>query len=167
MLLSQFGFLSFLAVGGVMAIAPDMYRVVVEDFSVVSNDEFLAAITLGKLSPGPNALFVAILGYQIAGLLGALLVVFTMIAPTAIVAFLSIRWREKNKHRLSVQSFSIASAPVVVGLLCSTGFILMNSFSQASELICVLVTAFLVWKTRLPLMVLMVIGAALGYTGAL
>jgi uncharacterized membrane protein len=43
----------------------------------------------------------------------------------------------------------------------------MNSFSQASELICVLVTAFLVWKTRLPLMVLMAIGATLGYTGAL
>ena len=56
-LLGKFAFLSFLAVGGVMAVAPDMHRVVVDGLSLVSSEDFLAAVTLGKLSPGPNALF--------------------------------------------------------------------------------------------------------------
>ena len=64
-LLGKFAFLSFLAIGGVMTVAPDMYRVVVDGLSLVSSEEFLAAVTMGKLSPGPNALFVAVLGLSL------------------------------------------------------------------------------------------------------
>ena len=98
-LLANFAFLSFLAIGGVMAVAPDMHRLVVDGLSLVSNQEFLAAVTLGKLSPGPNALFVAVLGYQISGFSGALLIMFAMIVPSAIFAF----YVSSKKH-LQLQS---------------------------------------------------------------
>ena len=164
-ILSQFAFLSFLAVGGVMSVAPDMHRVVVVELSILSNEQFLAAITLGKLSPGPNALFVAVLGYQIAGIVGAIAMTGAMIIPSAIFAFYVTRWRRENSHRLSVQSFSICAAPVVVGLLLSTGFVLIQSFSDVFTMICVLVVALIVWKSRLHLMSLMAIGALLGAIG--
>ena len=164
-LLGKFAFLSFLAVGGVMAVAPDMHRVVVDGLSLVSSEDFLAAVTLGKLSPGPNALFVAVLGYQIAGFSGALLIMVAMIVPSAIFAFYVSRWRHRNSHRLSVQSFAIGSSPVVVGLLFSTALILMKGFSGISTLICLMLVALIVWKTRLHLLLLMAIGALLGVAG--
>ncbi|MBA4739722.1 MAG: chromate transporter [Burkholderiales bacterium] len=164
-LLANFAFLSFLAIGGVMAVAPDMHRLVVDGLSLVSNQEFLAAVTLGKLSPGPNALFVAVLGYQISGFSGALLIMFAMIVPSAIFAFYVSRWRHRNSHRLSVQSFAIGSSPVVVGLLFSTALILMKGFSGISTLICLMLVALIVWKTRLHLLLLMAIGALLGVAG--
>ena len=129
-LLGKFAFLSFLAIGGVMTVAPDMHRVVVDGLSLVSSEEFLAAVTMGKLSPGPNALFVAVLGYQIAGFIGALLIMVAMIVPSAIFALYVSRWRQKNSHRLSVQSFAIGSSPIVVGLLFSTALILVGIFQS-------------------------------------
>ena len=164
-ILGQFALLSFLAIGGVMSVAPDMHRVVVDELSILSNEQFLAAVTLGKLSPGPNALFVAVLGYQIAGFVGAIAMTAAMIIPSAIFAYYVTRWCRKNSHRLSVQSFAIGSAPVVVGLLLSTGFVLIQSFSNAWPMICVLVVALVVWKSRLHLMSLMAIGALLGVAG--
>ena len=164
-LLGKFAFLSFLAVGGVMAVAPDMYRVVVDELFLVSGEEFLAAVTLGKLSPGPNALLVAVLGYQIAGLMGALLIMIAMIVPSAIFAFYVTRWRRKNTHRLSVQSFAIGASPVVAGLLFSTVLILMRDFSAFPTLIFVVVVALIVWRTRLHLLLLMALGALLGLCG--
>ena len=164
-LLGKFAFLSFLAIGGVMTVAPDMHRVVVDGLSLVSSEEFLAAVTMGKLSPGPNALFVAVLGYQIAGFIGALLIMVAMIVPSAIFALYVSRWRQKNSHRLSVQSFAIGSSPIVVGLLFSTALILVRYFSEYSALICVVVVALIVWKTRMHLVLLMAIGALLGVVG--
>ena len=164
-LLGKFAFLSFLAVGGVMAVAPDMHRVVVDGLSLVSSEDFLAAVTLGKLSPGPNALFVAVLGYQIAGFSGALLIMIAMIVPSAIFAFYVTRWRQRTTHRLSVQSFAIGASPVVVGLLFSTAFILVKDFSEFSTLTCVVMVALIVWRTRLHLLLLMTLGALLGLSG--
>ncbi len=164
-LLGKFAFLSFLAIGGVMTVAPDMHRVVVDGLSLVSSEEFLAAVTMGKLSPGPNALFVAVLGYQIAGFIGALLIMVAMIVPSAIFALYVSRWRQKNSHRLSVQSFAIGSSPIVVGLLFSTALILVRYFSEYSALLCVVVVALIVWKTRMHLVLLMAIGALLGVVG--
>lgn len=164
-LLGKFAFLSFLAVGGVMAVAPDMHRVVVDGLSLVSSEDFLAAVTLGKLSPGPNALFVAVLGYQIAGFSGALLIMVAMFVPSAIFAFYVTRWRQRNTHRLSVQSFAIGASPVVVGLLFSTAFILVKDFSEFSTLTCVVMVALIVWRTRIHLLLLMTLGALLGLSG--
>jgi len=164
-ILGQFAFLSFLAVGGVMSVAPDMHRVVVDELSILSNEQFLAAITLGKVSPGPNALFVAVLGYQIAGFVGAIAMTAAMIIPSAIFAYYVTRWCRANSHRLSVRSFAVGSAPVVIGLLLSTGFVLIQSISNTWSVICVLLVALVVWKSRVHLMSLMAIGALLGVVG--
>ena len=164
-LLLQFVMLSFLAIGGVMAVAPDMHRVLVDERMLLTHDQFLTAVTIGKVSPGPNALMVAVLGYQIAGLSGAIAISLAMVIPSATLAFYALRWTKFNAQRLGVRAFKLGSAPIVVGLLLATGLVLMKNFSSTVETVFVIVIAAIIWRTKVHLMLLMLIGASLGAIG--
>ena len=164
-LLLQFVMLSFLAIGGVMAVAPDMHRVLVDERMLLTHDQFLTAVTIGKVSPGPNALMVAVLGYQIAGLSGAIAISLAMVIPSATLAFYALRWTEFNAQRLGVRAFKLGSAPIVVGLLLATAVVLMKNFSSTVETVFVIVIAAIIWRTKVHLMLLMLIGASLGAIG--
>jgi chromate transporter len=70
-LFGHFLLLSLLAVGGAVTVAPDIHRVMVDQMGLLSDAQFSASIAIGQASPGPNVLFVAVMGYQAAGLPGA------------------------------------------------------------------------------------------------
>ena len=70
-LFGHFLVLSLLAVGGAITTAPDMHRYLVVDQRWLSDAQFTASVALAQAAPGPNVLFVAVLGWNVAGALGA------------------------------------------------------------------------------------------------
>ena len=71
-LLTHFMMLSLLAVGGAITTAPDMQRFVVREQGWLSDAQFTASVALAQAAPGPNVLFVAVIGFNVAGLAGSL-----------------------------------------------------------------------------------------------
>ena len=67
-LCGHFMVLSLLAVGGAITTAPDMQRYLVQERGWMSADDFTAAVAIAQSAPGPNILFVALMGLQAAGL---------------------------------------------------------------------------------------------------
>ena len=61
-----------LAVGGAITTAPDMHRFVVDEHHWLTDAQFSASVALAQAAPGPNVLFVAVIGWNVAGPLGAL-----------------------------------------------------------------------------------------------
>ena len=61
----HFGSLSLLAVGGAITTAPDMQRYLVVERSWLTDDQFTSSIALAQAAPGPNILFVPLLGWNI------------------------------------------------------------------------------------------------------
>ncbi|MBU2123480.1 MAG: chromate transporter, partial [Gammaproteobacteria bacterium] len=57
--------LSLLAVGGAIATAPDMHRYLVERQVWLTDPQFSASIAIAQAAPGPNVLFVALLGWNV------------------------------------------------------------------------------------------------------
>ena len=70
-LFAHFLLLSLLAIGGAITVAPDMHRVLVDGLGLLTDAQFNASIAIAQAAPGPNVLFVAVMGYQAAGLAGA------------------------------------------------------------------------------------------------
>jgi hypothetical protein len=64
--------LSVFATGGAMALASDMHRYVVEQHGYITHIQFVNSIALEQAAPGPNVLFVTVMGWQIAQLPGAI-----------------------------------------------------------------------------------------------
>lgn len=123
-LFGHFLLLSFLAFGGATVVAPDMHRYVVTDKAWMSAADFSTAFTLGQVAPGPNLLFVTLIGWKVAGFEGALATTAGMLAPSTMIALIAHhaveRWRE---HRL-LRAFRTGLAPVTVGLTLATGWLL-------------------------------------------
>jgi len=68
----HFALLSLMAIGGVSSILPDMQRYMVEAHHWLSGTQFADAYALGQAAPGPNMMFVTLLGLQVAGWTGAI-----------------------------------------------------------------------------------------------
>lgn len=63
----HFLLLSFLAVGGFSAVLPEMHRFIVENHHWISSQDFAAAYAIAQLAPGPNAMYVTLIGWKVAG----------------------------------------------------------------------------------------------------
>lgn len=118
-LVGVFGLLSVLAVGGGVAVLPEMERLTVADRHWLTSDQFVDIYGLGQLAPGPNMLMVTVIGYHVAGALGALAVAVAFFFPACFLTFVANRlWHHVDGSPWQ-QAVQRGLAPVTIGLMCS------------------------------------------------
>ncbi len=182
-LLAQFLSLSLLAVGGAISTAPDMHRYLVTQQHWLTEAQFTSSIALAQAAPGPNVLFIALLGWQVGlnaaaastlpawacALLGVSLTMVGTLLPSTILTFSVARWGHRNRERRVVRAFKQGMAPLVVGILLATGVILATTQGTSTDhwplWLLAAVTALLVWRTRIHLLWLLGAEALLGGLG--
>jgi chromate transporter len=184
-MLGHFLSLSLLAVGGAIATAPDMHRYLVEQQHWLTESQFSDSMALAQAAPGPNLLFIPLMGWNVGinsaggvasgaaawgwGLLGVLTSLLGMLLPSTTLALAAARWSHQNRERLGVRAFKAGMAPVVVGLLASTGWILAHAQDGPHNnwplWLLSATVALLVWRTRIHLLWLLAGGALLGASG--
>ena len=122
-----FLWLSLLCVGGGVGVLPEMQRQAVLNHHWVTAREFVDGYTMAQVTPGPNMLVVAFVGYRAHGLPGALLATIAMFLPTSIVTFVAAdRWQRIRGHRWAAP-VERALAPVGMGLMAAGVFTLARS----------------------------------------
>ena len=164
-LFGHFLLLSMLSIGGAITVAPDMHRVLVGQMGLINDAQFSAPIAIAQASPGPNVLFVAVMGYQAAGLLGAATTLIGIMLPSTTLALAAARWGHARREWRLVQAFKAGMAPIVIGLLFATGWILSAETPGWGHVLLTLAAALLVWRTRVHLLLLIGAGALLGAMG--
>jgi chromate transporter len=164
-LFGHFLLLSLLAIGGAITVVPDMHRVMVDQMGLLSDTQFNASIAIAQASPGPNVLFVVVMGYQAAGLPGAAVTLLGIMLPSTTLALAAARWGHARRDWRPVQAFKAGMAPIVIGLLFATGWILTAGTPGWRSGLVTLAVAVLVWRTRVHLLVLVGAGAILGAAG--
>jgi chromate transporter len=169
--------LSLLAVGGAITTAPDMHRYLVEQQHWLTEAQFTASIAIAQAAPGPNVLFVALMGWNVglnaggigAALLGMLATMSGILLPSTTLTYLAARWGHANRELRAVRAFKLGLAPIVVALLIATGWILASAHQQPAQdwplWTLTLACTLLVWRTRLHLLWLLAGGALLGWFG--
>ncbi|MEO6354363.1 MAG: chromate transporter [Oxalobacteraceae bacterium] len=119
--------LSLMAVGGVTAVLPDIHRYVVETQGWMNSEQFAALFALSQAAPGPNALFITLFGLQMAGLPGAFGATLGMFAPSSLLAYHAVGWADLFSHTRWLNAFRRGMAPITVGLVLSSGFLLARA----------------------------------------
>lgn len=169
--------LSLLMVGGALTVAPDWHRYLVEQQHWLSDAQFAASVSIGQSGPGPNVLYIGLLGLQVglnsggllSGMAGMLLTMTGIMLPSSVMTYFASRWGHANGHLRSVRAFRQGMAPVVIGLLCASGWVTAlanNGISHAWMAWTVTaLSALLMLYTRLHLLVLIGTGAVLGWFG--
>ncbi|MBV8723619.1 MAG: chromate transporter, partial [Candidatus Eremiobacteraeota bacterium] len=82
-----FSYLSFLTIGGGMAAFPEMKNLVVNVHQWLTDEQLVHVYSVGQMSPGPNMMMVAEVGYLVAGFLGALVAALAFFLPTGFLTF--------------------------------------------------------------------------------
>lgn len=184
-LLTHFLSLSLLAVGGAITTVPDMHRYLVDQRHWLSDGQFTSSIALAQAAPGPNVLFVALLGWNVgmnagggmgAGVvawgyaaLGVLIAMLGIMLPSTTLTFAAARWGHQNRELRAVRAFKQGMAPIVIALLIATGWILATSHGSSIQnwrlWLLTGICAVLVWRTRLHLLWLLGGGGLLGWLG--
>ncbi len=176
-LFTHFASLSLLAVGGAITTAPDMHRYLVDEHAWLTDGQFNASIAIAQAAPGPNVLFVALMGWNVGlnagslgwALFGVLVAMLGIMLPSSALTYLASRWGHENRELRGVRAFKQGMAPIVIALLIATGWILASGHGAAAQAwplwLLTVVSALLVWRTRLHMLWLLGVGALAGWFG--
>jgi chromate transporter len=165
LLLGHVLLLSLLAIGGAIVVVPDLQRVMVGQMHLLTDAQFNASIAIAQASPGPNVMFIAVLGYQAGGFALAVLMLAGIMLPSTTLAFAAARWAHTRQDRLALRAFKAGLAPVTISLLAATGWILTAQHPTAPVILLTAVTALLAWRTRIHVLWLIAAGAIAGAAG--
>jgi len=171
--------LSLLSVGGAISTAPEMHRYLVDRQHWLSDAQFTASIAIAQAAPGPNVLFVALLGWNVginaggtvSGLCAAALAMFGMLLPSTTLSYFASRWGHRNRQLRAVRAFKLGLAPIVIALMLATGWLMASAHGNPREdwrlWLLTALSTLIVWRLRIHLLWLLAAGAALGAFGLL
>ncbi|MGV3743244.1 MAG: chromate transporter [Burkholderiaceae bacterium] len=173
----QYLLLSLLSVGGAISTAPEMHRYLVEEHGWINEAQFNASISIAQAAPGPNILFVALMGWHVginhgnmlSGLLGILVTMAGILLPSTTLTYFAGRWGHRNRQLRGVRAFKQGMAPLVIALMLGTGWLIASAQGTMREnwpiWLLTVVSALIVWRTRIHLLWLLGGGAVLGWFG--
>jgi chromate transporter len=158
--------LSLMAVGGVSAILPDMQRYVVEANHWLSATQFTDIYALGQAAPGPNMMFVTLLGWQLAGWTGAVAVTLAIVFPPVLLTLAVTRLHANNPEARLGRAIRGGLGPITIGLTLASGWILAHSADHDWRgALLTLATVALMLRTRLNPVWMILAGAIAGMAG--
>ena len=173
----HFTSLSLLAVGGAITTSADMHRFLVDRQGWLTDAQFNSSIALAQAAPGPNILFVGLMGWNVglnagstlAAAVGLVLCMLGMMLPSSLLCYATAKWSHHNRERRIVRAFKQGFSPIVVALLVATGWVLATSAGRTLEhwplWLLTGASALVVWRTKLHLLWVLGAGALAGALG--
>ncbi|HXJ02728.1 MAG TPA: chromate transporter [Micropepsaceae bacterium] len=154
--------LSLLSFGGGQAIIADMQHQVVDVRHWLTGPEFADLFALSRAAPGPSTLIAALIGWQVAGLLGAVVATLAIYIPSSLVVYGAVRWWHASKDSLWRGAFERGLMPVAVGLVFAGAYaVLQAAHVNALQIITTILVAGLLIYTRIGIYLIMAVTALL------
>ena len=119
-----------LSYGGGFVIIPLMQRDAVHTYHWMSAGQFLTAVALGQVTPGPVVQTVAVVGYAAAGIGGGLLASAVAFAPSFAFVLGGGRYFHRLRGNARVQAFLTGAGPAAIGAIAGAAVPLGLSLTQ-------------------------------------
>jgi chromate transporter len=106
-----------LSYGGGFVIVPLMQHDAVHTYHWMTNAQFLSAVALGQVTPGPVVQTVAVVGYAAAGVGGGLLASFVAFTPSFVFVLAGGPRFDQLRRNASIQAFLTGAGPAAIGAI--------------------------------------------------
>ena len=178
-LFTQFLYYSIVSISGPLVLLPEMRNFLVSQHQWLTDAQFSASIVLAQAAPGPNILFVALMGWNVglnagsvlAAIGGGFICMIGILLPSSTVVFITAGWVQRNSQLIFVRAFKQGMGPVVIALLIASGWTLATANTHAAHdwplWVVTAVTTLIVWRTKIPMLWLLAAGGVLGASGIL
>jgi chromate transporter len=112
-----FAAMSLMLFGGAYVFIPLIQEIVVDGHGWVTQQEFIDAVAMGQITPGPVLVSAAFVGLKVAGLAGATAATLGIYLPSALLMVASSRALEWLRRSSAVQAALRGIRPAVVGMI--------------------------------------------------
>jgi len=153
-----------LSYGGGYVIVPIMQTDAVDVHHWMTDGQFLNAVALGQLTPGPVVQTVAAVGYAAAGLGGAILASVVAFAPSFVLVFAVLGGGrfERLRANLSARAFLDGAGPAAVGAILGTLIPLSGGIHESWQAVVAVAAAVALFAARLGTAVVLLAAAGIG-----
>jgi chromate transporter len=130
-LLTRVSSLALISFGGVNTVLPSLHHQAVNERHWMTDRDFANMFALASVSPGPNFMVLALIGFRAAGVAGALVAVFALTVPTSFLAFAVVKVWDRFKTarwRIAIQDGLV---PVTVGFVAAAAVLLVNASDKS------------------------------------
>ncbi|MFM2088208.1 MAG: hypothetical protein RLZZ237_3077 [Pseudomonadota bacterium] len=167
--------LSLMSIGGAISTTSEMHRFLVEQQGWLTQAQFNESVAIAQAAPGPNVLFVALMGWNVglnagsytAAYLGVFVTMVGIMLPSTTLTYVAAQWGYRNRDLRAVRAFKQGMVPIVIALLISTGMILgganHNLGTDWPLWTLSIVAGLIIWRTKIHLLWLLAAGAVLGW----
>jgi chromate transporter len=148
--------------GSGLAIVPFLHGGVVNDFQWLSERQFLDAVAVAMITPGPVVITVAFIGYLVAGPVGAAVAAFAVFLPCYLLVVIPARYFRRAVHDPRVKVFVDGVTVAAAGAIAGAAFVLgRRAVFDGPTLAIASVTLLLTLRLRARYEPLVILGAGL------
>ena len=152
--------------GSGLAIVPFLYSGVVKEYQWMSEQEFLDAVAVAMITPGPVVITVGFIGYHVQGLAGAVVAALATFLPCYLFTIVPAPYFKKHGKRPGIAAFVDGVTAAAVGAIAGSVIVLgrrtlLDSGTlQITKCIVVAIALALLWKFKKLPEPIVVLGAA-------
>ncbi len=138
--------------GSGLAIVPFLYGGVVVKFHWLTERQFVDAVAVAMITPGPVVITAAFIGYLVSGVVGAIVAAFAVFAPPYLVILFGAPYYRRFAQNLQVKAFVQGVTAAAVGAIAGAAYILARRsiFDIPTATIAALALCVLMLRRKIP-----------------
>jgi chromate transporter len=150
--------------GSGLAVVPFLYGGVVHTFGWLSERQFLDAVAVAMITPGPVVITVAFIGYLVAGPIGATVAALATFLPCYLLVLVLAPYYRRLSSNVQVRAFVDGVTAAATGAIAGSGFVLGKRaiVDLPTAGIALATLGLLVWARKLPEPLLVLGAGAIG-----
>jgi chromate transporter len=149
--------------GSGLAIVPFLQQGVVQQFGWLNDHQFLDAVAVAMITPGPVVITVVFIGFLVAGMLGAVAAAVGIFLPVYVFTVVPAPWFRRNRDNPQLKAFVQGATAAATGALSGAVVVLATrAIYDLPTALIALVTLGVLWRFKLPEPVVVVAAAAVG-----
>jgi chromate transporter len=154
--------------GSGLAIVPFLREGVVEQYHWLNPDQFLDAVAMGLITPGPVVITAAFIGYLVGGLLGALIATVAIFLPIYLGVAIPGRWFIRHQDNPQMKAFVRGATASAAGAIAGATIVLIRqAIIDLPTAIIALVSLAVLWKWKVQEPIIVVASGVAGLLLAL
>lgn len=149
--------------GSGLAIVPFLYGGVVQHYGWLDDRQFLDAVAVAMITPGPVVITVGFIGYLVGGLMGATLAAIGVFMPVYLFVIIPSPWFKRHGANPQVKAFVEGVTAAATGAIAGACVVLgRRAIFDVPTLLIALVTVAIVWRSKIPEPLLIAIAGIAG-----
>ena len=149
--------------GSGLTIVPFLHQGVVQNFGWLNEHQFLDAVAVAIITPGPVVITVAFIGYLTAGLPGAIVAGLGMFLPVYLFTIGPVPWFKRNRNNLQLKAFVTGATAAATGAIAGAVVVLgQRAILDAPTALVALASLVILLRFKVPEPLVISVSGAIG-----